>query len=588
MAASTTWQLTAPSRRSPATQPTVVSNPQLLAPRTTPSPNCCEPNELVIEITTTVLVSDYARYYNTPILAFQPNYLALPDGSLATAPLMQDLARSYLSLLVTAMLATIFLRNIIVCFDYLRRANMKRKTLFYLLLCSQLLSLGLGPLLVSYFNTHFDCTAVMTTAAATTGVSLTLLMTGVLGLKAYRCLDSSRVVLLVLGAFFFASSTFLLLQLASIRGLRRLSGSCYTVSHNSRFIRIYVLIQLAHSIFICCCFLYAVWTSRASPAARGRLSIRVTLDDFPSVEFDKRTRPWWQHLLGLGNTTTTLPALEVSGDATRQDRSTDVLHSSSKEQSPPARLRKPGGGVFNYPRHNVSDPILEQPLNPVAEIREPGAPYHTPPSSFSRLIPRMELFHKVMKDELCYTTTITVTTVILALFLVFGVSFENGLDMTGWVAANWAIISVLVIHSFGRVVRRHEKDALFQHPSAWWPERDLIHRSPYSRRAFRVPGEEDPFSDARAYRDSVTSWNSEFTDSPSSPNPVASTRDRRLSLPSPFSDLPSSNRSMPFSLTPPDGTEKSWHGGSDGSGATGSGASLDEKAGNRISHVNVP
>jgi hypothetical protein len=49
-------------------------------------------------------------------------------------------------------------------------------------------------------------------------------MTGVLGLKAYRCLDSSRVVLLVLAIFFFASSTFLGLQLGSIRGLRRLSG----------------------------------------------------------------------------------------------------------------------------------------------------------------------------------------------------------------------------------------------------------------------------------------------------------------------------------------------------------------------------
>ncbi|KAF7339645.1 DNA-directed RNA polymerase III subunit rpc5 [Mycena sanguinolenta] len=85
----------------------------------------------------------------------------------------------------------------------------------------------------------------------------------------------------------------------------------------------------------------------------------------------------------------------------------------------------------------------------------------------------MELFHKVMKDELCYTTAITVTTVILALLLVFGVNFENGLDIIGWVSTNWAIISVLVIHSFGRVIHRHEKDALFQNPSAWWHERDV-------------------------------------------------------------------------------------------------------------------
>lgn len=175
MAASATWQQI-PSRTS-ATQPTVVSTPQLLAPRITPSPACCEPNEVVIEISTTVLVPDYARYYDTPILTFQPSYLALPDGSLFTVPFMEDLSRSYLSLLVTAMLATLFLRNIIVSFDYLRRAKMKRRMLFYLLLCSQLLSvsilslrssissiltpfqLGLVPLLVSFFNSRLDCTA---------------------------------------------------------------------------------------------------------------------------------------------------------------------------------------------------------------------------------------------------------------------------------------------------------------------------------------------------------------------------------------------------------------------------------------------
>ncbi|KAJ7900131.1 hypothetical protein B0H14DRAFT_1550618 [Mycena olivaceomarginata] len=161
-------------------------------------------------------------------------------------------------------------------------------------------------------------------------------------------------------------------------------------------------------------------------------------------------------------------------------------------------------------------------------------------------MPRMELFHRVMKDELCYTTTITVTTVILALLLVFGVNFENGLDMIGWVSANWAIISVLVIHSFGRVIHRHEKDALFQHPSAWWHERDINHRSPYSRRAFpgsqlRIRMPEDPFSDARAIRESMNSWNSEFADSPSSPSPVAATRDRRPSSTSPY---PSSRNTL--------------------------------------------
>jgi hypothetical protein len=154
-----------------------------------------------------------------------------------------------------------------------------------------------------------------------------------------------------------------------------------------------------------------------------------------------------------------------------------------------------------------------------------------------------------------------------------------------------------VIHSFGRVVRRHEKDALFQHPSAWWPERDAMHRSPYSRRAAPgsqlrvwVPGEEDPFSDVRGLtrRESVTSWNSEFSDSPSSPTPVAS-RDRRLSLPGPYPD-PVSNRNTLLDLAP-DSTDFTFHpslnGWQGGGGARLSGT-IEEKVGNRISHVNVP
>jgi len=555
MTASGTWQqLPSP------TQPTVLSNLQLLSPRITPSPACCEPNEVVLELSTTLLIQDYTRFYDSPISTFQPAYFALPDGSLTTIPFNDDLASSYLSLLVTAMLATIFLRNIIVSFDYIYRVNVKRKTLFYLLLCSQLLAMGLVPLLASYVSIHLNCTAVMSVASAITGVSLALLMTGVLGLKAYRCLDSSRAVLLVLIAFFCASSIFLALQLGDTRGVRRLSGGCSSVSTNPRSIRIYVLIQLAHSFFICCCFLYAVWKSRASPAARGRISVRVTLDDFPDIEFDKPIRrAWWKHLFGLHSVPVGLPALDVSSR-------TILQYDNNQEKSETARPRA-GSGAFNSSRHEVSDPILEQPSHPLVE---PGARYHTPTSSLSRLIPRMELFHKVMKDELCYTTTITGTTVILALLLVLGVNFENSLDMTGWVAANWAIISLLVIHSFGRVVRRHEKDALFQHPSAWSP----VNRSPYSRRAYpgsqpRFRVDDDPYSDSRGLRDSVTSWNS---DSPSSPTPVASMRDRRLSYP----DLPGSIRNMLLDL--PDSAGPS---GARLSGLTIDG--VDEQAGRRIS-----
>ncbi|KAJ6627130.1 hypothetical protein B0H10DRAFT_1995557 [Mycena sp. CBHHK59/15] len=607
MAASATWQQTPSRTKAPRT--TVLSISHQLAPRVTPPATYGEPNEVVIDLTTTLLIPDYARFYDAPILAFQPAYVALPDGSLATTTFMDDLARSYLSLLVTGMLATLFLRNILVSFDYIRRGKMKRKTLFYLLLCSQLLALGLVPLLTSYFSQRLNCTMVMLVASAATGVSLTLLMTGVLGLKAYRCLDSSRVVSFFLAAFFCASSAFMVLQLTTIRGLRRLSGSCSTISLNRRFIQIYVLVQLAHSFFICCCFFYAVWKSRASPAARGRISIQVSLEDFPDINSEKPTRRiWWEHATKPkpNIATVVLPSLDVSCGTTQQELSPDVGQLlSNKEQITPVRARrKPSApGPFHMLRgfHRISDPILEQPLNPAVNTQGCRRPY-----SFHHLIPRMELFHKVMKDELCYTTTISVTTLVVALLLVFGVSFENSLDMTGWIAANWAVTSILVIHSFGRVVRRHERDALLQHPSAWW-DRDISnHRSPYSRSRFpgsplrvRVPGEDEasdnPFSDTRGLRESTISWNSEFTGSPSSPTPVAFTRDRKLSLSSAYPDFPSSNRNTPLDLVPHDSTDptfipflNSWH--KDGDSSTTntrlSVISADEKASSRsVSHV---
>jgi len=317
------------------------------------------------------------------------------------------------------------------------------------------------------------------------------------------------------------------LQVINTRGVRRLSGGCLTLSINPEFARLYVLIQLGHALFLCCCFLYAVWKSRSSPAARGRLSLRVSLSDFPDSGSHKQTpQSWWRHLLGLRGEPVDLPTVDVS-------------------PPPEEKATVPSLRIDTTP-----DLALQQPLH---SLVEPGARSHTPTPSLSWFIPPMELFHKVMKDELCYTTTITGTMVVLALSLVFGVNFENSLDVFGWLGANWAMISLLAIHSFGRVVRRHEKEALLQHRSAWADS--PVNRNAYSRRTY--PGSQgrtqhdanDPFSESRALRDSVSSWSGE---SLITPTPAAYMRGR-LSYP----DVPSSIRT---SLELPDGGASDWHG----------------------------
>lgn len=129
--------------------------------RATPAPTPCSPNEVVVHLSTTVLITDFDRFWEpTPIASFQPTFNALDDGSLVTPPFVQDLYDANLTLLVTGALAIVFIRNIIVSADYLRRGKVKKKTLFYILFLSQVLApISFVPIILSYFTKVLHCTA---------------------------------------------------------------------------------------------------------------------------------------------------------------------------------------------------------------------------------------------------------------------------------------------------------------------------------------------------------------------------------------------------------------------------------------------
>lgn len=148
------------SRTSSSTNPfpTVFSNAHPLQPRVNQVSGCCA-NKVVINLSTALVIPDYSLYYNGPAESFQPTYYALDDGSLITPPFIEDLAGANVSLLVTGMLTMLFVRNIIVSGDYLRRGKVKNKTLFYVLFLSQILApVSLVPLIMSYFNQFLNCT----------------------------------------------------------------------------------------------------------------------------------------------------------------------------------------------------------------------------------------------------------------------------------------------------------------------------------------------------------------------------------------------------------------------------------------------
>lgn len=110
----------------------------------------------------------------------------------------------------------------------------------------------------------------------------------------------------------------------------------------------------------------------------------------------------------------------------------------------------------------------------------------------------------------------------------------NGITVTGWVALNCrfqnfavylenidksgSIISLLSLHSFGRVVRRHEREYLLQRRSSVSSNVENKRRSSRlstPRLRFRREAEQndpdDPFSDTRRLGDIRESWESDFT-----------------------------------------------------------------------------
>lgn len=347
--------------------------------------------------------------------------------------------------------------------DYLRRNTVKKKKLFYALFLSQILApVAFIPVVMSYFTQRMSCNFIISLACVSGTISLALLITVILGIKVYKCLNNRKIILVILGIFQALSTTVVIFDVAKTRGYRRLTGSCIRTD-DLRFTRYFVIIQFLESLFICGCFTYVCLKSRKSPASRGRISLRLSMDDLP-IEFPEETqenaqnaqparRGWWDYV-PEDRPAPSVPA--VSAQETQSESSKGFLKKMlpSKGGQRKALLTEKGADSSQAKR-SARDQV---------EIgggsRVSVAPSVT--SKFSRM--GMVLFQQVMKDELLYTTFITFNCVVVAVLVNIGVNFKNGLSVTGWIALNWGMVSILAIHSFGRVVHRHERDALLSHP----------------------------------------------------------------------------------------------------------------------------
>ncbi|KAG2129909.1 hypothetical protein DEU56DRAFT_973482 [Suillus clintonianus] len=479
-------------------------------PMITPTPSSSPQSQIVIQLNTilTIAAADFPHFYpsDLPTQAFQPVYNIFNDGSLVAPPFFDDLCTTYLALVIIACLFTVFARNIYTSIAFIWSGKVRKKSLLYTVFFSQLLAIpALLPLLIAQFHPAFDCQLILRVTVASGGISLSLLVrstnhfsipsylistqiTGILGVKAYRCLDNSRLVLVVLAALRSAALVLLALDLVSLRSHRSLAGRCYRPSDSISYA--FIILLFVESFFVCLCFLYAVWKSNGSAAVRGRITVSLSLDDVADPPLDTRKesieshktansrRGWWDYV----------STVDHPGPLSPRSRRTQSLTHD------PTILMGARDGLFKFrtgervrDAENVpSRPPLptEFPLTRTSTVRvsttipnihndalpiprRSSSPAVSSISRISRYMPRVKLFREVMRDELFYTTFITASTVTSVIMTIVGVNSAGPADHVAWMGFDWVLISYLVMHSFGRVIRRHETEALLQQPSTW-------------------------------------------------------------------------------------------------------------------------
>ncbi|KAJ8494904.1 hypothetical protein ONZ51_g2008 [Trametes cubensis] len=443
------------------------------------------PNVVHVVIHTTVTIPDFSQYYTVPIAEFRPSYVALSDGSLVSPVFTPNLKVSESWLVMGGALCMFFFINTYKSVWYCRIVNVKNKSLFYMLVASQFIGLFVSVFfLVADFDLSVDCTATGMIKKGGVLLSTTLLVPGILGTKAYRCLSNAGFVvvfLVLIRATIIAVSGIILVE---YRGGRRFTGTCETTAE-STLLPVSVALQFVESAFICSCFMWAVYRSYRSPADHARLSLTVQDDETSTIDMpekedsiareDSARRGWWDYVPDANETKSRShvpfsPALSTPKDWVNRFRQwwtgEPVLPSTVFQRKPSTP------GEFPIPQPRISSAsganALSLRLSTSREGMRPSSP--PPPSVMERIIryvPRADLFRKMLKNELLYTTLLTAILLVIAIVMWVGITRHLLLGANTWIMIDWVIISLCTMHSFSRVAHRHEREAWLQDPANW-------------------------------------------------------------------------------------------------------------------------
>ncbi|KAL6302229.1 hypothetical protein BKA93DRAFT_411100 [Sparassis latifolia] len=400
-----------------------------------------------------------------------------------------EVAKAYL--VGSGALLSFFVWNTFTAISFIRRSRAKNNILFYLLLGSQLPGVvGVTAAIIAEFVQTVDCTLIGILTAICIQVAHALMFTGIMGIKAYRCLGNSPLVVVVLVCIRGAMLVLLGIEIPHIHSSRSDAlGTCAGGWFDSSLLRYIMLLQFAEALFLCGCFLFAVWKSTRTTVDQ-RLSIRISADATEDLGRDAHhtnrstnsARGWWDYVpdaqLGLS------PA---EAEQTRSIWKTLVRGVSAvsrrlfhrHEIPPPSAFHRKSSLPGEYP---IPQPRRCQNAGPNAMSAQPRRddlrrPEQSHPAQarptlaaidrFLKNLPRGELLLQMLRNELLYTTLLAAAFLGIAIMLTVGVTADAVAGVDVWITVDWVLISALTMHSFSRVIRRHEYDAAIQHPSAW-------------------------------------------------------------------------------------------------------------------------
>lgn len=545
-----------------ASQPTLLPSPVARALGAATIASDEDSPAIIFPLERNIRISQFPSPFPSPLISYRPAYTTLEDGSLLTSVYKADLYSANSRLFGIGALLTLGAINVWTCVSFIRRGKVKDKTLFYLLLASQLLlPVCFFALLSPFFLSNVNCTIVNTVAVIATEASYAILISGILGLKAYRCLSKSKFILVVV--WVLQSAVFVLFAF-DIRGIdspRRISGSCST-DGKLKFMPIALILTVVETLFLGLCFLYAVWKSSLYPAAQGRLSIAIsekppTIRDEdvhdpvgnPNTFAATRQRGWWDYVPRAPPSDTgsvRAAPVRTSDDSLvkrlrnsvmRLTTSMDLASGPGFPQQQAAYNRKPSIPT-EYPisqpprpqhtsrpshvlseksrmstvedeRRGALDPsrrgarnseiapsarttsvksILFAPsvagmtdrsskIDPLQPLPRKEGQEEAPKENEwdSKKLPTVFQLRAVIKDEMIYTFIIMLSCMLSAGLAIFRAKQNDVVfGPSVWLGANWAAISLLVMRSFSRVVRRHERDAILQSPTAYGSPSEFV------------------------------------------------------------------------------------------------------------------